>query len=235
MHTVTFDIETAPIPGAKDRLPAPSVALGRLVDPVKIAAKEQEALDKQLSSLALDPEFGQLLCLGLKIDDQPTQSFYVLPGDFNEERSVLGNLWQLIQAHPRVITFFGCKFDLPFLIYRSLTLNRELPEPQPLCVPYVDTSPYTTASPTNSHVDMSNVLQGAEPGFSTGPSATGRRHTLETYASNFLAESCPWGNIDKSDLASVDADLIKKCCEWDVTMTYKLYQLAERTLIGATK
>jgi len=119
MSTVFYDIETIPLALEKRehlRPSAESVKLGNLKDPVKVAAKQNEALAAWDAGegAALDPMQCEIALVGLCIDDG---NYYPITYG---EREML-NLWWGTVDDPKNCLFVAhnFRFDLGMLVRRS--------------------------------------------------------------------------------------------------------------------
>ena len=125
MHTIVFDIETAPLPESELAALVPpldpaEVRTGNLKDPDKIAAKLAEAEVNHRRDFceraALDPLTERVLVIGLL--DQG--GFRILDND--NEAAVLREFWTACQGEmgriDQMVGFNTHLFDLPFLIRR---------------------------------------------------------------------------------------------------------------------
>jgi len=125
MHKLFLDIETLPA-AEKDQK-----TLKMLFDK-KHDEFDQEKFDEFLSKTSFDGAFGQILCIGYAVDDDPVQHFY----NENNEKKTLEQFWDLVQAlsiEPRNqqypdygLLFVGhnvMDFDLRFIYQRSIILG----------------------------------------------------------------------------------------------------------------
>ena len=70
--------------------------------------------EEYLHGTSLDPNFGQILCIGYAIDDEPVA---VLTGD---EKSMLKDFWKLAKDANCLTGHNAVAFDVPFLWKRSI-------------------------------------------------------------------------------------------------------------------
>lgn len=224
MQLIAFDIETARIDELAATLPEPEVALGNLVDPLKIQAKKDAAKASQLEKMALDPRFSRVICASVAIRDQAggTLQFTMAVSDFpHGETDLLMWLWNTIVSDATVCTFNGASFDVPFITWRSFLLD----------VPFarIETNKYRVTSPSCGHLDVYRLLQDWEPCGDSNPLQIKRNQAF--YAKQLLGRECPYGEPDKSKLgeliANGQADVIKQINEWDAMTTLLL---AEKVL-----
>lgn len=228
MDRLAFDIETQGNPDRLSSLPEPEVATGNLKDPEKIAAKVAEAKAAAADKAALDPHWGRVIAISVahraKNTDEIIAETHVrldLDGDRDTgERALLRWFWERANhCAGRVLTYNGCRFDVPFLVRRSMILRVK-----PL---KIETSPYRTITPNDDHFDLYQVL--AEQ----GPHSICSR-TLKYYVKELLGEECPYGDLDKGELGRLfeakQYEIIQQVCSWDCQATLRLGELVEDTL-----
>lgn len=126
-----FDIETMPISSKIDELPEPEVRLGNLKDPVKIAEKQAEARAEQVSKMALNPLYGRIVC-AVFFNASPAPLRFTAGDDDEEERDLIRNCFKIMggssDGPPRLASWNGAAFDLPFLFKRALLLDVWIPK-----------------------------------------------------------------------------------------------------------
>lgn len=130
----TFDIETGPrdIAALMKKFPfnPDEVALGNLKDPAKIEEKIAQARGEYGNRLAkracLKPEVGTIQAIGITLY---TGERVVLDG-FADERLALQNAWDVLgSVRARGLAGWNIfKFDLPWMIRRSIYLGVRVPE-----------------------------------------------------------------------------------------------------------
>lgn len=121
---LVVDIETIPADDLMEGL-KPQCALGNLVDPVKIAAKQTEwAMDGQVKKMSLSPAMNKIVSLQMWGDGD----FYKSP---ESESILLSNFWYTVSHHSTIVGYNLINFDLPTIFMRSMLLgikpSRELP------------------------------------------------------------------------------------------------------------
>ena len=125
----SLDIETIPNSSMVDKLPEPDLKLGNVKDPEKIAAKEAEAKQKQIESMALNPFYGRVCSYATAGD---FDSVRCIGADDDEEEKILiecilNDLSNSTTENVTVITWNGNSFDLPFVYKRAMILGVNLP------------------------------------------------------------------------------------------------------------
>jgi predicted PolB exonuclease-like 3'-5' exonuclease len=139
-------------------------------------------------------------------DDDPR---VIVCRDEHEERYALGEFWRDVVmdggAHRRLISFAGLRFDLPYLMRRSLYLNLDAPR--------LNIDKYRS-----NHIDLQAVL-----------SYNGilKWHSLMFYAKRFgLAIPEGANEVDGSMIQGLVNDgsweAVRAHCEADVRLTYDL-------------
>lgn len=121
---IVFDIETAPLPEARDYLIEPVEAPANYRDPIKIAAYIEEKKAKQFDNCSLDPDLCQIVAISGWIEgaEQP----FVCHAGALSEADMLEYFWR--KAVNRHLVGYNClAFDVPVLLRRSLYLG--LPTP----------------------------------------------------------------------------------------------------------
>jgi DNA polymerase elongation subunit (family B) len=123
------DIETMPNLGLLDKLPDPEVKYGNTKDPDKMQEKYEAAVAKQIEKMALNPMYGRICCVTVA-KDANIQTFVEdvsvdveNPDDI--ERQLLTDVFKLIQEDdaPKMCTWNGMGFDVPYLYKRALLLD----------------------------------------------------------------------------------------------------------------
>ena len=71
--------------------------------------------DEYLRGTSLDPNFGQILCIGYAIDEGATQVIY---GD--SEHEMLIEFWSIVKSANQLVGHNVVSFDVPFLWKRSI-------------------------------------------------------------------------------------------------------------------
>lgn len=126
-----FDIETMPIQAKIGELPEPELRIGNLKDPVKIAEKQAEARAEQVSKMALNPLYGRIVCAVFS-NASPVPLRFTAGDDDEEERELIRDCFRIMggssDGPPRLASWNGGAFDLPFLFKRALLLDVWIPK-----------------------------------------------------------------------------------------------------------
>ena len=81
-------------------------------------------MDKKLTdaSRSLDPNYSRIILIGIKLNNE----LRLLEGD---EKDILNEFWNIIKENnnARIVTHNGYKFDVPFIIVRSIINNIKIP------------------------------------------------------------------------------------------------------------
>ncbi len=80
---------------------------------------KQYLMDKKISKEArsLNPLYSKIITIGLKTLNEPTQIL------FGKEKDMLEQFWKNIMGlNTTLVTFNGYKFDIPFIILRSVLI-----------------------------------------------------------------------------------------------------------------
>lgn len=130
MPRLWIDIETIPtqrteeIERIKDEVEEHNAQLAKPHSAVRVA----ELVDEAWRKTALDGAFGELVCVGVAIDDAPVATFQRLPAQ--PERWLLEEVAALLAALSRPYQVCGHNvvgFDRPFLRHRALVHGVRLP------------------------------------------------------------------------------------------------------------
>lgn len=156
--------------------------------------------------LKFDSNFN-LVCCWAMFDGETTLSDII-----NEpygEPEILESLWNAVAEYSQIITFNGLAFDVPFILKRSW-YNRIVPRKQ------LSLKRYQSPDQSN-HIDLRCLLSNWDS-YAKG--------SLDIYSRLALGEDK--GGIDGSMVADMWKDgkqeEIRKYCENDARITYKLYE-----------
>ena len=136
---IYLDIETIPnqSPGLLDEYRANVKAPGTYKKPESIAKWIEEnaeaAADKEWRKTALSGSSGEIVCIGVAVNDEPVSVFKRNPCD--SERELLGKFGDYLEQHlpgvekarAYVIGHNVLSFDLRFIYQRSVILQTKLP------------------------------------------------------------------------------------------------------------
>jgi len=122
-----FDIETRANPAACALMPDPK-APANLKDPEKIAAAIAEKKTEQLDMAALDPDYGQIVSIGISYGEEVNVWAIGQTGTYNTrpltEQDLISGFWDhLARVNGRCVGYNILSFDLPYLMRRSMALN----------------------------------------------------------------------------------------------------------------
>lgn len=201
-----LDIETVPIDGAGEYVEEPS-APSNYKDAVKIAEYVADAKRKAIERAGLDPDLGRICAIGWMQEGRDVEPVVIVCPDEAAERRALLELWLEIMlpngGHRAIVSFNGLRFDLPFVLRRSLYLHVD--------TPHMILDRYRTP-----HIDLEARLSY---------NGTIKEHSLAFYAKRFaLPVAEP--EIDGSMIATLAADgswdAIRAHCASDVLLTHAL-------------
>ena len=199
-----IDIETYPNEEMIDRLPEPKID-ARVKDPVKIEAKRIEGRAKQIDEMALNPLYGKIACVGYKKEDNKGVVIC------DEEDLVIKEFFEKIipfgqQNSPKIVTWNGMGFDVPFIYKRALILGFN---------PTVSMSHFMKRYQTEIHCDLMQIWMNWY-GY----------EKLNNVATVLLDEGKQEFDIKTiKDLIKTEdgQSEIAKYCEQDVEITSKLF------------
>jgi DNA polymerase elongation subunit (family B) len=206
-HSVLLDIETYAIDTVADFIEEPT-APANYKNPDTIAAYVTEARRKAITKAALKPDLGRIVAIAWMQEGRDFEPRVMLCKNEHEEKLALVTFWDDLAEgdhHKRTITYNGHRFDLPFVMRRSLALGVQFPRLR------VD-----RGSP---HLDLYRVLSfdDAIDGYS-----------LQFYLKRYGLDAGVKDDMDGSDIARlVEAgawDQIANHCVCDVK---RLWALAE--------
>lgn len=133
---IVFDIETGKLPephltNALARTFKPP-KMGRTKDEEKIKAKVEEALTKAREGAALSAATGRILAIGYFSPEKKVQRIDCISEGGSKEKEVyesdlLSAFWKLVETGRTMLGWNIKRFDLPFLIRRSLANGVQVP------------------------------------------------------------------------------------------------------------
>lgn len=196
-----FDIETRANPLTINFMEQPS-APSNYKDQEKIDAYIDRKMEEQIEKAALDADFGKIVAIGIKEDNNPIESWVTGSSQIGDERDALIWFWQKLKIHGGYCCGYNIiGFDLPYLMRRSFDLGVELP-----ILP--DLRHYST-HPT---LDLMMVLYNWS-GYKS------LKFVAERYG---LDNSLP--GLEGSQVKNMDAETLKAYVENDALLVYQLYQ-----------
>lgn len=194
-----FDIETEAHPEAVQFIDEPS-APGNYKDPDKIAAYVAEKKAELIDRAALDPDYGRIVAIGYKVDDQPTDSRLVVGG--YEEWELLDRFWDLFFESEGVCCGYNIiGFDLPYLLKRSFDLGVRVP-----------LTPDLRKYQHHPTCDLMGILYN-----------WGQAKSLKWVAKRYGLPN-PLPDLDGSQVKDMDADTLRAYVENDVNLVFTLYK-----------
>ena len=117
-----LDIETMPNEDMIPYLPEPEVKTGNLKDPAKIAIKKQEAREKQVEKMALNPLYGRIISYAF-VGERCSAGVLEELTDEAERDLITDILEELTDDTLRLFTWNGKGFDMPFIFKRAMILG----------------------------------------------------------------------------------------------------------------
>ena len=208
---IIFDIETRANKEALEFLPEPQ-APSNYKDETKIKAYVEEKRVEQVDKAALDPDYGEIIAIGMTFldtahDEDGVNTEY-LAGDNllthydYSETEMISHFWKRYKEHRgRSCGYNIIGFDLPYLLRRSFALGI-----QPSIIP--DLRRYQT-HPT---LDLMMVLYNWQ-------NFKGLKFVAERYG---ILNPLP--ELDGSMVADMDYETLHAYVRNDVLMTYYLYK-----------
>ena len=124
---VVIDIETYPNMDMVDKLPEPKID-SRLKDPAKIEKAKTEATQKQIDEMALNPLYGKIACIGSSLGtlNKGLEETTVWIDQSEDEiiKRFFGEIATFKNGNsPKIVTWNGLNFDIPFIYKRALLLG----------------------------------------------------------------------------------------------------------------
>jgi len=204
MEYTVIDIETMPNEEMIDKLPEPIVKYGNTKDEEKRKVIYGDAKQKQIDSMALNPMFGKIACIGTFVKEP----YCILHDD---EKSMIEMFIEGVlnfggNNSPKIATWNGMGFDIPFVYKRALILGVKISPPMSFWMKRYNTTP---------HCDLMQVWGNWRD-----------YEKLDTVANVLLGE----GKIDFDvttikDLIKTDEgkNKISEYCKRDLEVTKKLF------------
>ena len=133
MEYTVIDIETMSNEEMIDKLPEPTLALGNLKDETKIQAKIEEAKQKQIDSMALNPLYGKIACIGYGERVVVKEA---------EDELIEEIVTEVLSKMAPICTYNGIGFDIPFIYKRALILGVKISPPMSFWMKRYVTTPH---------------------------------------------------------------------------------------------
>lgn len=111
---IFFDLETIPAAPEQEGMVREQFEKRSTSSSSTSTYRRPVSFEEYLHGTSLDPNLGQILCIGMAIDDEKTQ---VLQG---KEADILAEFWQLAKSADRLVGHNAIAFDAPFLWKRSV-------------------------------------------------------------------------------------------------------------------
>lgn len=170
----TIDIETMPDKSRIKDLPPAQAKYGNTKDPAKRAEMDVKAASEQVGKMALNPLFGQVASYAVVQNGVVVDSQVINSSADMTERVLLDRCLQWLRfggaQSPRLCTWNGSAFDIPFLYKRALFLDLRASE---AADPLVDPGKLTEGLPplkyftkryeTSTHIDLPLIWGGWAP------------------------------------------------------------------------
>jgi len=132
-HALVFDIETIPLPTVHLEQFAPEFeAPGNLKDPIKIEAAIAEKRANWFERAALSAVTGRVAMIGFWCTEEANPAVLSLRAPDNDSEKVMLSTWwnhvsTALQIGSPLIGFNCHRFDIPFLVRRSVALRVPVP------------------------------------------------------------------------------------------------------------
>lgn len=195
-----FDIETQANKEAIKFMPKPE-APSNYKDEAKIAAYIEAKQQEQIERAALDADYGKIIALGYKVDDQPVEAALVTSVGLREI-DVLHLFWGLLaEQRGECCGYNIIGFDLPYILRRSFALGVK---PKVL--------PNLRKYQTYPVCDLMGILYN-----------WGQAKGLKLVAARYGLDN-PLPDLDGSQVNAMDAETLERYVKNDVNLVYQLYQ-----------
>lgn len=117
MQKLFLDIET--IPAQKESFDTLKILFEKKHARRGGEGKENETFEEFVNRTSFDGAFGQILCIGYALDNEPTRALY----NKDNERETLRQFWELARNASLFIGHNVMDFDLRFIYQRSIILG----------------------------------------------------------------------------------------------------------------
>lgn len=117
------DIETMPNEEMIDKLPEPDVKYGNTKDEAKRQVVYEEAVKKQIEKMALSPLYGKIACVGHK-KGLELAGCVISCNEHEIVKFIFDEILTWADSNsPKIVTWNGIGFDIPFIYKRALILG----------------------------------------------------------------------------------------------------------------
>ncbi len=122
-----FDIETMPNLEMVDLLPEPDVKYGNTKDEDKRLIKYEDAVEKQIEKMGLNPLYSRIISYAFVGDEEYKESTIINAFTDKDESDLIRIIFNTLKKSTlHLYTWNGKAFDLPFLYKRALILNIDI-------------------------------------------------------------------------------------------------------------
>lgn len=201
MSIIVMDIETR---GSKDLLEVyleNIKAPKNLKDPAKIEAYLEEKRAEAINDMAVDPDFNEIICIGIKeLDKEPMLLSLEEYAEWLNETTILEYGAKIQNMYKKLVTFNGKQFDLQVIMRAGIKAGIKLP---------YNYLKGLTDKYNKHHLDLMQELS----------TSWGQFKSLDKYLQIYLG-------IKKKpiDFATATEKEIKEHCVEDLNNTYKLLE-----------
>lgn len=145
MKALTFDIET--IPQIEELSDIQQEELQKKTESYLRRRPDVEEEEARKLLMGTSPYFGEIVCIGLyKVEDGEEKSAAIT----GTEQEILKTFWNVLKKFEGIfISYNGIKFDVPFIVKRSMKHGIK-----PTSINFLDTKPFKRFP----HFDVQNVL-----------------------------------------------------------------------------
>ncbi len=192
-----FDIETEGNPEVYDIMPEPS-APANYKDADKIASYIADKKAEQLSTAALDPDYGRIIAISMQVNgEMVTNDIYS-----ESEYHIVDDFWTAYNKCNGVSCGYNIiAFDLPYLMRRSFDLGIDVP-----------IKPVLAKYRTEPTIDLMGILYNWN-----------QAKSLKWVCKRYGIDN-PLPELDGSQVKDMDAETLRKYSANDVQLVVELYK-----------
>lgn len=207
MDSLTFDIETVPQLGPLTGIQAEE--LQKRLSSFLAKNPDMDKIEAKRLLMGTSPFFGEIVCIGLY--KESTERSLALTG---KETDILESFWDIIASFSGAfVSFNGQRFDIPFIIKRSMVHNIEVTNHA-----FLDVYPFKNYP----HYDVWQVLSGTR----------GDPINLRLACDILGVPSPKEGGIEASEVAQAyDEGRIQEIADYcvrDVVSTFEVYKKTKK-------